>query len=102
MSLYNIIGSGGGVCSDQLNCKQLTKISGSELPTIGFSLRWQFNLYFTIAWCNFFSLQHKAEADGGSVVGIEEVANDDVIALVDQAVVAILTRLHSECRSLHM
>lgn len=46
---------------------------------------------------SFLSLQHKAESEGGSVVGMEEVANENVVTLVDQAVVGILTRLHSEC-----
>ena len=30
-------------------------------------------------------------------MGMEEVASEEVVALVDKAVVAILTRLHSEC-----
>ena len=47
--------------------------------------------------CSVLLLQHKAESDGGSVLGMEEVASEEVIALVDQAVMAILTRLHSEC-----
>lgn len=58
-------------------------------------------LKFPIGVCSFLSLQHKAESEGGSVVGMEEVANENVVTLVDQAVVAILTRLHSECIQYH-
>ena len=43
-----------------------------------------------------FLKQQKLEKESSSIVNLESVSSSEVIAMVDKAVLAILTRLHSK------